>query len=107
MKVRLRRPVFATVTIDEIAQTHAVGDATGTTEVTATTRPRSGALAVPLDHDAMPVLIAEQVGAPRQLRVGSATTTVYPPDWIVTGPEGESLPCSHDLFERLFEACSA
>jgi hypothetical protein len=39
--------------------------------------------------------------------VGAATTVVHPPDWIVTSPEGESLPCVHEQFEKLFEVVSA
>lgn len=86
---------------------HASEDESGAIEVTTSSRPRGGSVAVPLDHDHLPILEAEQVTEPRSLRVGAATTVVHPPDWIVTSPEGESLPCVHEQFEKLFEVVSA
>lgn len=107
MRVRLRRPVFAEVAITEIANAHTHTDETGATETTTTTRPRAGSVAVPLDHDHLPILTAEQVLQPRELRAGGETAIVSPPDWIVTSAEGESLPCPNEQFERLFEIVQA
>jgi len=102
MKVRLKRPVFAEVVIDEIAHAHWPGH-DERLEVTTTARPKGGAVAVPFDHDELPILTAEQMLEPRELCLSGTSMVVHPPDWIVTSPEGESLPCPHDEFLRLFE----
>jgi hypothetical protein len=103
MQVRLKRPVFVEVVIDAVSHSHEMVDASGRTEVQTTVRPHDGSVAVPLDHEHLPVLTAEQLDAPRDLVVGGTVARVEPPDWIVTSPSGESLPCADALFERLFE----
>lgn len=103
MQVRLKRPVFVEVVIDAVSHSHEIDEPSGRTEVWSSVPPSHGSVAVPLDHEHLPVLTAEQLDAPRDILVGGVVSRVEPPDWIVTSASGESLPCAYALFERLFE----
>lgn len=104
MKVKLKQPVLVRLEIDrmETRQEWSEGPARLTRE--RTTEGSEWSVTLSLPASAAVVIDAEQVFTRTEIPLsGGALGIAEPLDWILTGVDGDRLPCRRGDFETLYE----